>query len=64
MQLLQLGQNLSDPLIQQMLFNNRLRLRLWSKEILLITYYYMEKFKELKKMGDGSFGTVTKAMNI
>jgi protein kinase len=24
----------------------------------------MEKFKELKKMGDGSFGTVMKAMNI
>ena len=24
----------------------------------------MEKFKELKKMGDGSFGTVVKAINI
>lgn len=24
----------------------------------------MEKFKEIKKMGDGSFGTVTKAQNI
>ena len=40
--------------------NQRLRIRLWN------IYYIlkMEKFKEIKKMGDGSFGTVTKAMNI
>ena len=24
----------------------------------------MDKFREIKKMGDGSFGTVTKAVNI